>query len=455
MTKRASRVLIIVLVCLALFVLYLLSGMSGREARVEYTVDVRDPASGIVHVNMVMHPPSRPFVTLWLRDTNHRGLHRVEHFSVRRGSQLLPNWQTLPGFADARSVWTGFSQKAVEIDYDVNPYWMKGQAPRSYLGPDFGYLRGMVVLYTPLTLKSISGMLNYIDVLDDSAGRARLQFFLPDEWTLISPWGSGELETPVAHIRNTYFGLGPMSVTTTQVGDSALLLGVYAELNEEQLDYGLQDIPHLFETMGELTGVSLHSATPYWALTVFSDEPIHGGASGTNSLVTSDDLPTISHEMFHWWNGRTVESTPDANWIEEGFTEYYEGKALYSAGIWSSDELSEHLDKLYGRRDLEFVGIDGQWLPINLVQASENLVRKGANEEYCKVYNGGALIAYFLDQRLQMQGKSLDEIWRLLNDVNEPISTDVFLQELEILGGVGLARECEDLVHGRRAIPHP
>lgn len=448
-------VLFIALVSLILCILYLLIGIYSGEARFEYTVDVRDSASGILHVTMVIHPNKRPFMTLWLRDTNHRGQHRVESFRAGRGGRLMPNWQTLPGFADARNVWTGFSRESVKINYDVIPHWVKGKAPRSYLGPDFGYLRGMVVLYTPLTSKSISGLLNYADVLDDSAGQARLEFLLPEGWTLISPWGSGGLEMPVAHMRNTYFGVGPMSVTTEEVENSTLLLGVYAGFNQKQLDRVRRDIPNLFKTMRELTRISPRSVTPYWALTVLPREPIHGGAAGTSSVITCDDISTISHEMFHWWNGRTVETTPDANWIEEGFTKYYEGKALYSAGVWSSEDLREHLDKLYERDGLDFVGVDGQWIPINLIKASEKLVRKGAGEEYYKVYNGGALIACFLDRELQMQGKSLDQIWQPLNDKDEPITTDVFLQELEILGGVELARECEDLVYGRRTILHP
>lgn len=451
MIRKSGRVAAIVLVCLAFFMLYMLSGTSGNEARIEYTVDARDPASGVLHVTMIIHPPVRPFMTLWLREANHDGLQRVENFSTRRDDGFLPTWQTLPGFADARSVWTGFSQEPIEIGYDVNPYWMKGQAPRSYLGPDFGYLRGMIFLYTPITPRSISGMLNNVDVLDDPAGQARLQFLLPEEWTLISPWGSGEIEMPVAYLRNTYFGTGPMSVATAQVGDSTLLLGVYTGLRKEQLDRFLQDVPQLFETMGKLTKLSPESGTPYWALTILPSDPIHGGASGIGSLVTSDEISTISHEMFHWWNGDVVETTPDANWIREGFTEYYEGRALYSAGIWSSAEMDEHLDKLHNRADLEFV-IDGQWVPVDLVQASTKQVR-GSDEEYYKVYNGGALVAYFLDQKLQKQGKALDEIWRLLNDMDEPITTDAFLQTLKILGGADLAQECEDLVYGRRAIP--
>ncbi len=69
------------------------------------------------------------------------------------------------------------------------------------------------------------------------------------------------------------------------------------------------------------------------------------------------------------------------------------------------------------------------------------------------MYNGGALVACFLDRELQAQGKSLDEIWVKLSQAGAPVSTRIFLQELEKLGGAELARACEDMVYGRRAIP--
>ena len=74
------------------------------------------------------------------------------------------------------------------------------------------------MLYTPVPAKGIPGMLNIGGVPDAGEGQAKLQFFLPDGWTLVSPWGSGELKMPVGLMRGAYFGVGPMSVTTAQVG---------------------------------------------------------------------------------------------------------------------------------------------------------------------------------------------------------------------------------------------
>lgn len=446
MTKKIA---IFPLVCLVSFALYLWSGTTAGEPRFEYRVDAHSAASGVLHVTVVIQPPVRPFVTLWLRDAQQGGRPRVEGFSASRDGRALPSWQPLPGTGDARNVWTGFRRAPITVRYDVNPRWVKGQSPKAFLGPDFGYFKGEVFLYTPIAPRGIPGMLNLGGSPDAGAGQAELEFLLPDGWTLVSPRGHGRLEMPIPEMRGTYFGIGPMSLNTAQVGESTLLLGVYAGLGQAEKDRFLRDIPVLFETMGKTTGLAPDSETPYWALTILPSEPIGGGSSGTNSLVTSNKLPTISHEIFHWWNGDTINTTPDADWIHEGFTTYYEGKMLYAAGIWSLDEFNQYLDGLY--EDLERTP-GGTPAPLNLVQASEDLMQ-GANEEYYNVYHGGALVAFFLDRELQAQGKSLDEIWGLLDRIEGPITTQIFLQELETLGGAELAKTCEDLVYGRRAIP--
>ena len=169
-----------------------------------------------------------------------------------------------------------------------------------------------------------------------------------------------------------------------------------------------------------------------------------------NSLVVHNKLSTIAHEMFHWWNGRTIQTTPDANWIKKGFTTYYEGKILYAAGLWSEEKFSDYVDYLRMK-----LWRDREPTPIDLLEASKKLLVKKMEEEYDNVYFGGALVAHGLDQRLQEQGNSLDEIWKLLNSRGGAVTTEVFLQALGELGGAELARECESLVYGRRTIGLP
>ncbi|KPL05620.1 hypothetical protein AMJ85_11560 [candidate division BRC1 bacterium SM23_51] len=372
----------------------------------------------MLHVTMVIHPGRKPYLTLYLRDTILAGACRIQGLSAKRGGQEVAHWQAIPGFADLRNVWVGFSREPIEIHYDVNPRWQKGRKPSSYLGADFGYLRGMVMLYTPITLKEALLARKQIATYGDGAGQATLQFSLPAQWTLISPWPADGAETAVSRLRNVYFGVGPMSVRTLHAGEATLLLGVYTGLSEDEQEGFLRDIPSLFEAMVRTTGVSPDSRAPYWTLTVLPHEPVSGGASGMNSLVVHNKLSTIAHEMFHWWNGRTIQTTPDANWIKEGFTTYYEGKILYAAGLWSEEKFSDYVDYLRMK-----LWRDREPTPIDLLEASKKLLVKKMEEEYDNVYFGGALVAH---------GDNLARDFVAQNDGRRDVLLQIAVEDVEI-----------------------
>jgi hypothetical protein len=448
--RRVRRLIGAALAGVVLSLAYLVGGSAGKSVRVEYELDLRAPESGLIRVTMTIHPPVRPYVTLWLRDSIQDGRRRVRIASVRRAERSLPNWRTFPGTTDMRNVWTGFGRDPVEVVYEVDPKWVKGRSPKCFLGPDFGYFRGMTTLFTPVTPRAVRGLFGQTEIQDRGGGRAELRFSLPEGWTVVSPWGDGLREVPLSGLRNTYFGVGPFSVSSVRAGESSLVLGVYDGLGERQKDRLSRGIPRLFETIAAATEVSPRGLTPSWALTVLPAEPIGGGASGVGSLVTSNRINVIAHEMFHWWNGATIVSVPEANWIKEGFTSYYEGKMLLMSGIWS---LQEFTARLAGFR----AGLweDGDPGPVNLIRASVDLVRRGAVSESEKVYSGGALVAWYLDRELQKQDKSLDGIWERLLDTGKPVTPALFFDVLGRWAGAELARECEARVSGRRPLEDP
>ncbi len=448
--RRRLRLLGAALVGVVLSLAYLVGGSAGKSVRVDYGLDLRAPESGRIRVTMTIHPPVRPYVTLWLRDSIQDGRRRVRIASFRRAGRSLPNWRTFPGTADMRNVWTGFGREPVEVVYEVDPKWVKGRSPKCFLGPDFGYFRGMTTLYTPVTPRAVRGLLGQTEIQDRGGGRAELRFSLPEGWTVVSPWGDGPQKIPLSGLRNTYFGVGPFSVSSVRAGESSLVLGVYDGLGESQKDWLLRGIPRLFETMAAATEVSPRGLTPSWALTVLPAEPIGGGASGVGSLVTSNRINVIAHEMFHWWNGSTVVSVPEANWIKEGFTSYYEGKMLLMSGIWSYQEFTARLAGF--RAGLRKGGDPG---PVNLIRASLDLVKRGAVSESEKVYSGGALVAWYLDRELQKQEKSLEGIWKRLLDAGKPVTSALFFDVLGDWAGSELARECEARVRGRRPLEDP
>ena len=156
--------------------------------------------------------------------------------------------------------------------------------------------------------------------------------------------------------------------------------------------------------------------------------------------MSEDDWVLIASEMFHWWNGATLALTEDAAWLREGFTLYYAAKSLHGSGLWAEDELA----RAVGEYSLKGSG------PVNKVEASSRLTVEGSTGDRDAVYFGGALLAYRLDGSLEAQGKSLDDLWPLLNQLNRPVSTMDFLNALEELGGADLARQADDFLHGRQ-----
>ena len=168
----------------------------------------------------------------------------------------------------------------------------------------------------------------------------------------------------------------------------------------------------------------------------------------TGSLVCSDDLGIITHEAFHWYNGETVVTMDDANWVREGFTTYYQGKLLLKGGIWTELQMVDYLASV----NAKFERTSNQ-KAVNLTEASQRLVSSGGDRDYDLVYYGGALLAAHLDRRLGEQGASLDTIWAALYAKGERVSTKGFIETLMEIGGSVLAEECAKIVNGELPVP--
>ncbi len=446
--RKLRWIVPLVLAIIVLPALYISGGLQNAETRAEYLVDVTNPGSGEITVTITITPSAAPWMHLFLRDPMQDGIERIADLQITRDGAPLTYWTTLPGIRDAQTVWTGFSREPIHLTYRAVALWKKGEnSPRSYLDADFGYLRGMVVLYTPLSGEDLRYLLNNADSHGDVTGKATLNFLLPVGWTVASPWGSDETEMPTAELRNVYFGVGPFISQSIPGDPCTLQLNTYTGLGDEENQRLQALLPKLFLALKESTGIPLNSYAPNCALTLLPSEPIHGGAAGTNSLVVENDDKVIAHELFHWWNGGTIETSTEANWIKEGFTEYYAGKGLYRAGIWSEDEFLEYGDKFYYK-----AGADRSTTPFSLIEASQKLKSEGGETNYNRVYYGGAWIARRLDNRLQEQGKSLDNLWPALKERNTVITPEIFYEELKKLGGNELVQECKEYVEGRKAL---
>ena len=445
---RKVRVLLyIMLLLLAATIAYVLFGSSSDAVSVTYKIRIDDPTDGTLTVSMNVRPSGFMFSDLYLKDSVLNDIPRTYEFSARRGRFPLASWQAIPGFADVRRVWTGFSRAPFEITYTIDPNWFLGTVPRSFLGTDFAYLRGMVFLYTPVGSNTLLAALRRTNPVAPS-GYADLYFALPEGWSVNSPYGDTPKAINFSDLRDVYFGLGQLAPEQVDVLDTSLWVGVLSSLPEEQQALIRRQIPLLFAEAASLTGFMPQSKAAYWAVSVFRERPIHGGATGINSVVCGAALPTVAQYIFNWWNGEALKSTADALWIEHGFATYYAAKLLYLTDAWSKEQFELHLEELE-----RAVFSEEDAYAVDLTHASLRLASgHHTQDDYDAVYYIGALLAAYLDQRLEQQSTSLDRIWARLYAHRLPFSTDVFLHRLEEIGGNTLRSECEQIVRGLKPL---
>lgn len=436
----------ILLLVLSLSSFYMLSGASDANTYLVYALDATDSSGGWLDVRLTVKPGPQPFVDLYLRDPVQNGRQRIQNLRVSRAGRNLAHWQRIPGFQDVLRIWNGFQSGPIVIEYSIDPLWFEEpETPRGYLNEKFGFFPGSIVLYTPISLNDILKRDFSNPGID--AGYAEMSVQLPSGWQMVSPWGSLEAHTPAATLRNGYIVLGPFLIQDLLYDNTPLLIGVYTGLDPVIRDELSKQIPALFETMRVLAGFDPASQTCYWSLAVLPGQSIQGSASGIGSLVIEPDQTRIAQEMFSWWNGQTLTTTNDARWLTEGFTMYYAAKALWKAGVWTEAEFLTEME-----RAIKKISAGGQVLPIDLIKLSNRPSAQDTAQADTSVRYGGGVLAYHLDYQLARQGKSLDQLWDVLVIESNPISTEVFLRELEKLGGAELSSSCADILHGRKAL---
>ncbi|MCG8639263.1 MAG: hypothetical protein MI862_05990, partial [Desulfobacterales bacterium] len=291
-------------------------------------------------MEMTILPNRFLFFDLFIdRVRNKAGDLRVKDLKVTRGGKTVAHWQTVPSFSALERLWIGFDRSPITVSYTIDPFVKKGNRGKmlSYLTDQYGYFRGMYILYTPITFTQTIAFLAKKPIPQNWPGVGTVQFDLPVGWEVNDPWVSNSEKISLADFKNTYWGFGQdMEIKKSK----NLSIGIIEKLNEDKKTATYQNIIRIYRTIEEITGLQLKRDASFWAVSILPPVPIHGGSSGNYSLLTEDGISFISHEIFHWWNGFALKSSNEASWIQEGFTEYYEGKVLLKAGIWSDNDFN-------------------------------------------------------------------------------------------------------------------
>lgn len=434
-------------VLIAVLLLYVLTGSGNEDTQIDYLVKMNEETQQY-EMSMTIKPNKFLFLDLYMNKARTKnGDLRITNFKAFRDEKEVLHWKTVPGSSSLERLWIGFNKDPITVTYTVNPQVEFGNRGKmlGYLTESYGYIRGMYILYEPINIKDVISWLKDKKQPEHETGVGRVQFDFPEGWEVNDPWVNNTEGVPIGDLANTYWAMG-QALDVIKV--EKMSTGVVKEKDNYEAQATFEDIKIIYQEIERLTGFKPHQMASYWTINILPPVPIHGGASGSYSVLSQNDISFISHEIFHWWNGFTLKTNGETQWLKEGFTEYYESKVLKNIGIWSEAEFQSCMEKTKAELFEE-----NNPKPINLVGVSKKYGTNNTMEEYHQIYNGGALLAFYIDRELEKNQRSLDEIWLGLYELDKTIGCEDFLNIIEELTDEAFRLEIEDMVNGRLVIP--
>ncbi len=277
-----------------------------------------------------------------------------------------------------------------------------------YLASDHGLLSGAVLFMCPQEVP---------------IGRLRVRFDLPPGWPVYAAWratGPAEFELwSCQDLLYDFVAIGHWRVREFAVGEFQGVVA-FAPGQDVLEELATDPIRRIVEYELELFGRRPEGRY----LFVFGrpEAPGLAGSPKTNSMTLSVEsglipvagsyLPhLIAHEFFHTWSSG-IELPDELRWVGEGFTDYYAYLIPARLGLVTWDMFAAEL----GRKMQSAATNPGRGR-LSLVQAGGPLFFED-RDAYQLVYDGGSLVAAWLDQVLRSEShKTLDDLMRaLLND---------------------------------------
>lgn len=253
----------------------------------------------------------------------------------------------------------------------------------------------------------------------------RVRFELPKGWAVIAPWpraGDGAFEPGSREaLRNDLIAIGAWHVHAIRVGDFEGTIA-FAPGQDELEKTAVEPIRRIVEYELQLFGRPAEGR--YLFLLGRPEASGMAGSPKTHSMTLSVEprlapaasryLPhLIAHEFFHTW-ASGIEMPDELRWVNEGFTDYY--AFLVSARL-QLDTWEQFADTL-GEKMCS-CGANPQRGKLSLVAAGGEVFFRDQHA-YGLVYEGGLLIAAWLDRTVRNQGRgqTLDDLMRAFN--NDP-----------------------------------
>ncbi|BDX08067.1 hypothetical protein [Planctobacterium marinum] len=254
-------------------------------------------------------------------------------------------------------------------------------------------------------------------------GQSTVEMNVPENWKISAPWRNKpgapdtfEVDSWVSLVNNALV-VGDHYERVIQDGDMEIVLAVdnalraHVDLFQEVFQSQLSNFRKVYDATPKVKYlVTLRGA---------NEDDGESFNNSFNQVIIAENLErrkivwanTMSHELFHYWNGDHSKRSEDTYWFTEGFTEYYSSLTLFRTGIIEESLYFKKVERYLSRYHITMNMNPEE--AVSLVQAGHQ-----KHKNWLQVYGGGATLALVLDLNIRhaTQGKkSLDDVMRLLN----------------------------------------
>ena len=405
-------------------------GLAQRSARVQHTVEVREPASRLIHVTSRFTELGQRSLDLSL-PTWTPGWYTVENYArnVLRLEFTDAGGKRLRWRMTGKSSWRVFTDGASEV-----------RARFDYLAPSLGLNQAKVADDWAF----FTGTQLFLEPVGHRDWRSTVRFVVPPAWRVLTslhdtPDSSTFAANDYDELADATTQLGRFDATRFEVHGTPhwFISTPSGALSAAQRDTMADHAARLATVLSRVFGTRLpYRKYLYHYFYLPSETPSGGGlehASSHVSIVGPLDgaSPTardglVAHEYFHVWNVKRLrpaelwpydyarESYTPNLWVSEGFTNYYASIGLLRAGLEDRDAFLGHAANAIG--SLESADARSY---VSIADASiSTWLSYGSSQAFgISYYAGGEVTAMMLDLAiLHASGGTarLDDLMRAL-----------------------------------------
>lgn len=276
----------------------------------------------------------------------------------------------------------------VRLDHDAYS-WRSGIEEVAYKTEDAIFAVADAYLMTPAS---------------GQVGRSEIRLVIPEDWQASVSWRKGEEEgvwiaNDLQELLRNFFMVGDHHIERVEIGDFEVEMAFTRDLEG--------DVPAFTEVMERVLAEYMEifggARSDSYVVAARRETMNDGGAFvGGYSMRIEGDINDdtrvvwghgVAHEVFHLWNGITINPSGQEEWFREGFTDYMTIVTLFRTGLIDEVTLFKKLENIERKVELgrRLQGIEG-----SIRAAGDN-----KSQNRLLVYGGGALLAFGLDVEMR------------------------------------------------------